>query len=276
MYRLLALAKYDERYVIPPAHAEQAHSLEELATECSLDYEGGPGMGGSGPFGEGSGRADADRGRELPDAARPADLRLPRGARSTSRARVNLLNWDGKGTPPGLFPPRDDGRRRSRRREPQAPAAGAARRTSSRSPGSPLSLLLDYPDERAARPAALTPRRVARAAAGDRGLDPGGRRTPGADAAGELQADVRRHLRQPAALQPLPDLLRARRHPQARCGPAAVQADLPALRLPARRHRAPGPPLRGAGVRRDRRPAARAGPAARPPRRPRAAAPLPA
>ncbi|MEF9908235.1 nitrate reductase subunit beta [Streptomyces sp. P9-A2] len=57
MYRLLALAKYDERYVIPPAHAEQAHQLEELATECSLDYEGGPGMGGSGPFGETSGGA---------------------------------------------------------------------------------------------------------------------------------------------------------------------------------------------------------------------------
>ena len=55
MFRLLALAKYDERYVIPTAHAEQAHALEELATECSLDYEGGPGMmGESGPFGEGS------------------------------------------------------------------------------------------------------------------------------------------------------------------------------------------------------------------------------
>jgi nitrate reductase beta subunit len=23
--------------------------------------------------------------------------------------RVNLLNWDGKGTPSGLFPPKDDG-----------------------------------------------------------------------------------------------------------------------------------------------------------------------
>ena len=55
MYRLLAIAKYDERYVIPTAHAEQAHALEELATECSLDYEGGPGMGGWGPFGESSG-----------------------------------------------------------------------------------------------------------------------------------------------------------------------------------------------------------------------------
>ena len=41
--------------MIPPAHAEDAHRLEELATECSLDYEGGPGMGGSGPFGESSG-----------------------------------------------------------------------------------------------------------------------------------------------------------------------------------------------------------------------------
>ncbi len=106
MYRLLALAKYDERYVIPPAHAEQAHQLEELATECSLDYEGGPGMGGGGPFGESSGgappiavenfhmlkqRQTADRGTD------PAD----------KSSRVNLLNGDGKGTPPGLFPERN-------------------------------------------------------------------------------------------------------------------------------------------------------------------------
>ena len=92
MYRLLALAKYDERYVIPPAHAEQAHGLEELATECSLDYEGGPGMGGSGPFGETSGGASpiaVENFRMLHD-------------RQTSE-RVNLLNWDGKGSP---VPPR--------------------------------------------------------------------------------------------------------------------------------------------------------------------------
>jgi nitrate reductase beta subunit len=25
------------------------------------------------------------------------------------RARINLLNWDGKGTPEGLFPPKKDG-----------------------------------------------------------------------------------------------------------------------------------------------------------------------
>jgi nitrate reductase / nitrite oxidoreductase, beta subunit len=56
MYRLLALAKYDERYVIPTAHAEDAHRLEELATECAVSEFGG---GTSGPFGEGSGRGAA-------------------------------------------------------------------------------------------------------------------------------------------------------------------------------------------------------------------------
>jgi nitrate reductase / nitrite oxidoreductase, beta subunit len=105
MYRLLALAKYDERYVIPTAHAEEAHQLEELATECSLDYEGGPGMGGSGPFGEGSGGVSPIavenfhmlKERQTTDAfVDPADR----------HARVNLLNWDGKGRPEGMFPPR--------------------------------------------------------------------------------------------------------------------------------------------------------------------------
>ena len=105
MYRLLALAKYDERYVIPTAHAEQAHGLEELATECSLDYDGGPGMVGSGPFGEGSGATvpvavenfHMLKERQTTDAsADPADRRV----------RVNLLNWDGKGVPEGLFPVR--------------------------------------------------------------------------------------------------------------------------------------------------------------------------
>lgn len=53
MYRLLAIAKYEDRYVVPKAHREQAHRLEEMG--CSLDYEGGPGAGGI-PSGEGSGR----------------------------------------------------------------------------------------------------------------------------------------------------------------------------------------------------------------------------
>ncbi|GEK20165.1 nitrate reductase subunit beta [Cellulomonas xylanilytica] len=108
MYRLLAIAKYDERYVIPPAHAEAAHDLEELATECSLDYEGGPGMGGSGPFGEGSGSNTplaVENFRALKDR-QTADEVTPTGGQG---GRVNLLNWDGKGSPPpGLFPERKD------------------------------------------------------------------------------------------------------------------------------------------------------------------------
>lgn len=105
MYRLLALAPYDERYVIPTAHAEQAQALEELASGCSLDVEGGPGMGGTGPFGEGSGRRErlavesfhALKQRQTGDTVASPE---------NKRERVNLLNWDGKGLPPGLFPPR--------------------------------------------------------------------------------------------------------------------------------------------------------------------------
>ncbi len=105
MYRLLAIAKYDERYVIPPAHVEQAHALEELATECALDYDGGPGMGGSGPFGEGSGD------HALPIAVENFAMLRARQTSDTLASppdkarRINLLNWDGKGVPEGLFPP---------------------------------------------------------------------------------------------------------------------------------------------------------------------------
>jgi nitrate reductase beta subunit len=109
MYRLLALAKYDERYVIPPAHGElgdmtgRAHELEELA--CAVDYDQGAGMGG--PFGEASGgpapiaveNFHALRQRQTSDTfVDPAD----------GRRRVNLLNWDGKGAAADVMPPRPD------------------------------------------------------------------------------------------------------------------------------------------------------------------------
>lgn len=41
MFRLLAIAKYADRYLIPTAHAQQAHALEELATECAVSEFGG-------------------------------------------------------------------------------------------------------------------------------------------------------------------------------------------------------------------------------------------
>jgi nitrate reductase beta subunit len=106
MFELLALARYEDRYVIPSAHGElheQAGELEELA--CSLDYADGPGMGGSGPFGESSGgpapiaveNFHALRQRQTSgDFVDPADA--PR--------RVNLLNWDGKGAAADVMPPR--------------------------------------------------------------------------------------------------------------------------------------------------------------------------
>ena len=102
----------------------------------------------------------------------------------------------------------------------------------------------------------------------------GVRRTAPGDAADRAGGGLRRHLRQPAAAQPVPHLLRARRHPQARDGAAAVQADLPRVGVRADRHRAARPPVRGAGVRRHRRPRAGSPADPRPPRRARAAADL--
>jgi nitrate reductase beta subunit len=101
MYRLMAIAKYNERYVIPKAHVEQAHELEELG--CSLDFDGGPYE--QGPFGEASGRPSpvavetfqALRQRQTSDVSISGE---------ELQGRVNLLNWDGKGAPEGMFPSR--------------------------------------------------------------------------------------------------------------------------------------------------------------------------
>ncbi|MFF3492831.1 nitrate reductase subunit beta [Streptomyces sp. NPDC002795] len=69
MYKLLAIAKYEDRYVIPTAAVGDAQRLEESALPsdtCSLDHEGGPGMGGEGPFGGDSGTTVADGRKLLP------------------------------------------------------------------------------------------------------------------------------------------------------------------------------------------------------------------
>ena len=77
MFRLLAIAKYDERYVIPPGHRESAHHLEGTVAEC--------------PVGE------------VANMSLPTEsMGMPRPA----RGRTNLLNWDGHGRPDGLFPGR--------------------------------------------------------------------------------------------------------------------------------------------------------------------------
>ena len=91
MYRLLAIAKYEERYVIPTAFVRRRpRDLEEMG--CSLTFDGGPGMYESdlGAVSVETFHALKQRGND------PADTR-----RST---RVNLLNWDGGQVPAGMFP----------------------------------------------------------------------------------------------------------------------------------------------------------------------------
>jgi len=99
LYRLLAIAKYEDRYVIPPAHAEDAGRLAAQHEQlfCSLDTDGGPGMGGTGP--------------PTPEdwfhpAAEPGGSHTFRG--DDGRVHFNLLGWDGTGGAPHLFP--DGGR----------------------------------------------------------------------------------------------------------------------------------------------------------------------
>jgi nitrate reductase beta subunit len=111
MFRLLGIAKYEDRYVIPSAYEVPGHLRGQLEeTGCSLDYDGGPGMymTGSGPFGEASGTpvpVAVETFHALKDRAtaeRSADG-------SALAGRVNLLNWDGQALPPEAFPPRADG-----------------------------------------------------------------------------------------------------------------------------------------------------------------------
>ncbi|WP_028478174.1 nitrate reductase subunit beta [Nocardia sp. CNY236] len=86
MYRLLAIAKYEHRYVIPTGASARAHELDSLATGCSLDTDGGPGMTAFDQMVEKFHLTDTN------DAA-------PQG----KSARINLLNWDGRSTE-GLMP----------------------------------------------------------------------------------------------------------------------------------------------------------------------------
>ena len=98
LYRLLAIAKYDDRYVIPKAHTETAANLEELA--CSLDYAGGSGMYEQGPFGEASGRPSpvaVETFHALAQRQTTEGIVEP-----DQNAKVNLLNWDGRGVPLGM------------------------------------------------------------------------------------------------------------------------------------------------------------------------------
>ena len=108
MFRLLALAKYDERYVIPTAHAEQAHALEEPppTAPCRSTAAGA--------------RRSSARVRAAPTPVAVENFRVLQQTQSADamealppdnplRGRVNLLNWDGRGMPDGMFPGSEKG-----------------------------------------------------------------------------------------------------------------------------------------------------------------------
>lgn len=101
MYRLLAVAKYEERYVIPTSYAGElpaAAMTDDMG--CSLSVDGGPGMYESGPFGQGS-------PIPVPIAVESFHALQHAGSAATGgagRSRVNLLNWDPNGAAAGLFP----------------------------------------------------------------------------------------------------------------------------------------------------------------------------
>jgi nitrate reductase beta subunit len=104
MYRLLAIAKYEDRYVIPKAHVESARDLDDFA--CSLDADGGPGMGGARSTG------DIRSTARIPGTPIDATVEsfhslknLTDPSEPSTAGRLNLLNWSGKGITNGMFPP---------------------------------------------------------------------------------------------------------------------------------------------------------------------------
>ncbi len=82
MFRLLAIAKYDERYVIPPAHREFAHELEAQQGTCGLEFAGGPGSCAS---------AATDSGRNEAFYAQKEDLEREAERRGMQRPNVNFF-----------------------------------------------------------------------------------------------------------------------------------------------------------------------------------------
>jgi nitrate reductase beta subunit len=57
MFRLLAIANYEDRFVVPPAHRELAGRLAEEQGACGLDFAGGPGSCEPSVDGNGNGAA---------------------------------------------------------------------------------------------------------------------------------------------------------------------------------------------------------------------------
>ncbi len=90
MYRLLALARYEDRFVIPIAHAELAQDLAGRQGTCGLNFPGGPGACGG----------DSEPGRRFDGAAfhMQRESTAATGARQPA-ARARRLPMFDAGTP---------------------------------------------------------------------------------------------------------------------------------------------------------------------------------
>ena len=191
-----------DRYVIPPAHAEDAGRLmaqhEQLF--CSLDTDGGPGMGGAGPHGIQAcvqPRSPAGSHTFRPTTAAPAST----CSAGTAGARAAPVPRTGR-------------------------VMSADRRR--RGPYKLASVLLQYPTAalfdglgRAGAVAAPTAPERAGSAHAVPGL-------AGATAPTDVAQHYVRDVRPAPPLRAVPDLLPLRRHPQARHGHAGLQGRLPA------------------------------------------------
>ena len=201
---------------------------------CSLDTDGGPGMGGTGPH-----------GIQLPAGpARRRSRQQPPVPGPDGRTHFNLLGWDGQGSAPGLFPE-------------QGPASGRGRPVTAAVRGSAaLSSPCKLGVGAAAIPDGALVDGIGRAGESAARTSPGiqgsARPVPALarrDAADRGRAALRGDVRPAPPVRAVPDLLPVRRHPQARDGHADLQVRLPGRRAPPARGRAARLPADGAGLR---------------------------
>ena len=213
MYRLLALAKYEERYVIPTATPSRP-TARGAGHDAPWTTRAARGWAARGPFGESSGGATpiAVENFHMLKQRQTADTSSTRG----QQRRVNLLNWDGKGAPQGLFPP-------ASAREPNVMTAvraahAAPTRAQARAAGVSRCCSPTRPTTARQLPICAPPSAASRTGGGPLGAvrrprGSGRRRRPAADYVETF--DLRRRCA-------LPHLLHPRRHPQARRWPCCA------------------------------------------------------
>jgi len=102
LYRLLAIAKYADRYVIPPAHAEDAGRLLAQHEQLFCAQPGGPDADAPGAAAESFHLTSDSVASSAANNAANNGGQTFRGG--DGRLHFNLLGWNGRGSAPHLFP----------------------------------------------------------------------------------------------------------------------------------------------------------------------------